>query len=244
MLPTPDTSHLSFSNVYEPSEDSYLVLDALSKTSEISWLHKRFADGSAPLAVEVGTGSGVVLAFVAANAATLIGRDDVLTLGVDISKVACKAASQTIARNAPGALFLGCVEGDLVSSIKNGSVDLLIFNPPYVPSEDVPSMPVDTDELSSSRDSFMHDSNMLELATDGGEDGMEVTNRLLEELPNVLSSRGIAYVLLCAQNKPERVKEGIRQWRTQSVIWEAETVHSSGKQGGWEKLQIVRISRR
>ena len=27
MLPTPDTSHVSFDTIYEPSEDSYLFLD-------------------------------------------------------------------------------------------------------------------------------------------------------------------------------------------------------------------------
>ena len=82
---------------------------------------------------------------------------------------------------------------------------------------------------------------MLALATDGGINGMEVTNALLAQLPQVLhKSRGVAYVLLCAQNKPEMVKQGIRHWGQE---WSAETIHTSGMQGGWEKLQIVRIAR-
>src|SRR5688572_15526847 len=101
MLPTPDTSHVPANLVYEPSEDSYLILDTLSSESERAFLRQRFptrtnlsspADRSsssprevavggapggerpdvttpAPLALEVGTGSGVVSAFLAAHAA-------------------------------------------------------------------------------------------------------------------------------------------------------------------------------
>ena len=69
---------------------------------------------------------------------------------------------------------------------------------------------------------------------------METTNRLLTQIPDVLSERGIAYVLLCAQNKPEDVKARIRAWEGE---WRVETVGESGKKGGWEKLQIVRIWR-
>ena len=63
MLPTPDTSHVPYKRVYEPAEDSYLLLDTLSSAVETEYLQKAFPD-IAPLVVEVGTGSGVVLVFV------------------------------------------------------------------------------------------------------------------------------------------------------------------------------------
>jgi len=70
---------------------------------------------------------------------------------------------------------------------------------------------------------------------------METTDRLIDALPNILSQdRGCAYILLCAQNKPEQVKDNIRKWGSE---WAVETVGSSGKKGGWEKLQIIRIWR-
>lgn len=71
---------------------------------------------------------------------------------------------------------------------------------------------------------------------------METTDRLIEALPVVLSERGLAYILLCAQNKPEEVKERIRVMGGEGK-WKAETVGTSGKQAGWEKLQIVRVWR-
>jgi len=70
---------------------------------------------------------------------------------------------------------------------------------------------------------------------------MEITNKLLDTLPTILSrDRGCAYILLCAQNKPESVKQRIRNWGPE---WRVETVGSSGKKAGWEKLQIIRIWR-
>lgn len=70
---------------------------------------------------------------------------------------------------------------------------------------------------------------------------METTDRLLSQLSEILSpDRGVAYILLCAQNKPEEVKSRIKGWGTG---WAVETVGTSGKKGGWEKLQIIRIWR-
>jgi release factor glutamine methyltransferase len=66
-----------------------------------------------------------------------------------------------------------------------------------------------------------------------------VTNRMLEQIPHILSKgRGVGYMLLCAQNKPDIVKRQIRDWGSG---WQAETVGTSGKKAGWERLHIVRI---
>ena len=136
------------------------------------------------------------------------------------------------------------VNGDLASAIRPHSVDIFIFNPPYVPAE-LPDLTshdkYNTVPEGKTATSFEQDSYLLELSYAGGEDGMVVTDRMLEQLPELLSSdRGVAYVLLCAQNKPEAVKQRIRDW---GPGWMAETVGSSGKKAGWEKLVIVRIWR-
>jgi release factor glutamine methyltransferase len=235
---------VDFDRVYEPAEDSYLLLDTLSSESEKAFLQQRFSTTSiqkSPLVVEIGTGSGVVLSFINAHAHLIFGRSDVFTAGVDVNVHACKATIQTVRlaeeqlseSNSHG-FYLGNTVADLTTALKKGEVDVLVFNPPYVPTPDLPVvLPRDT------LDSFETDSHLLSLSYAGGEDGMEVTNRLLDLLPEVLSQdRGCAYILLCAQNKPEAVKEQIRKW---GEGWRAETVGSSGKKGGWEKLQIVRI---
>ncbi|KAK1917172.1 hypothetical protein P3342_012017 [Pyrenophora teres f. teres] len=251
MLPTPSTSHVCFDRVYEPAEDSYLLLDTLSSASETAYLQNRFGNASSipPLVLEVGVGSGVVLAFVAANAENIFGRHDVLTLGMDINSFACKAAAQTVwgaieEREKDRSVFVDIVNGDLASAIRPHSVDVFIFNPPYVPAElPDPSHHKKYNVIPEGKDttSFEQDSYLLELSYAGGEDGMVVTNRMLDQIPDILSKdRGVAYVLLCAQNKPEMVKQQIRQW---GRGWMAETVGSSGKKAGWEKLVIVRMWR-
>lgn len=251
MLPTPSTSHVCFDRVYEPAEDSYLLLDTLSSPSESAFLSERFEQSSTapPLVLEVGVGSGVVLAFVAANAGSILGRHDVLTLGTDINSFASQAASQTVTtaikekeQKEERSVFLDVVNGDLASAIRPHSIDIFIFNPPYVPAE-LPDFSRHTDynvvPQGKTKTSFEQDSYLLELSYAGGEDGMVVTNRMLEQIPDILSAeRGVGYVLLCAQNKPDIVKQNIRDW---GAGWRAETVGTSGKQAGWEKLHIVRI---
>lgn len=248
MLPTPDTSHVLYSQVYEPAEDSFLLLDTLSSTSETAFLHHRFAapHTPTPLVVEVGTGSGVVIGFVNAQALPVFGTP-ILTAGVDVNSFACAATEATVKKATAETLgthghFLGALRGDLLSPLGAGQVDVLIFNPPYVPTEELP--PQDerlADEGASALGAtarFERDSYLLSLSYAGGKDGMEITDRLIAALPDALSARGCAYLLLCAGNKPEEVKKRIVDFGPE---WRALTVSESGKQAGWEKLQIIRI---
>lgn len=252
MLPTPDTRHVPFERVYEPAEDSYLLLDSLASESESRFLLDRFCNfKSVPLVVEVGTGSGVVLAFVASNTEKIFGRRDVLFAGTDVNSFACLAARET-AQNAVKdytdphgqGIFLDTIRVDLTQSFRKGGIDVLIFNPPYVPTEDLP----DISDLSSSRTpahnsqtTFEQDTFLLSLSYSGGRDGMETTSRLLSQLPDILNpTTGVAYILLCAQNNPARVMQDIKTW---GPGWSVATVGHSGRTGGWEKLQILRIFR-
>lgn len=279
MLPTPDTSHIPTSLVYDPVEDSYLLLDTFSSTTETTFLRNHFfpptppsvsqtpdllppasarhAIRAIPLVLELGSGSGVVSAFLAANAQHIFGGS-VLCACTDLNPHACRATAETIRKELlrkreeereqkeqeAAGLFIGVCNADLEGPWVKGAVDVLVFNPPYVPTPDIPSRP-DTmgDQLLHEKDrhvGFEEEEYYLGLAYAGGNDGMEVTNRLIERLPDILSARGCAYIVLCAQNHPEEVKGRIRQMGSE---WRAETVGSSGKKAGWEKLQIMRAWR-
>ena len=266
MLPTPSTSHVNLNRIYEPAEDSFLLLDTLSSPLETRFLKQRFGgaaghngQSACPIVVEVGTGSGIVLAFIAAQAKVIFGREDLITLGTDLNEYACRAAKQTVwqayedtnisKHTPPPASLSSMLCADLASPLRLGIADVLIFNPPYVPSPDAPGVgPVnftaahmslaDGRELTSS---FEHDSHLLSLSYAGGFEGMEVTNKLLEELPSFLcKKRGVAYILLCQQNRPELVIQKVRKW---GVEWNVDTVARSGNKAGWEKLVILRIWR-
>ena len=250
MLPTPSTSHVNYNQIYEPAEDSFLLLDTLSSPTETEFLRARFrGDYPSPLVLEVGTGSGVVLAFITAQADRIFGRSDVATLGVDVNSFACAATRETVSltvREAtnggavPG-LFLDSVASDLTATMKPRSVDILVFNPPYVPSGEAPRMPTSAQEEFFNT-TFDQDTYLLSLSTDGGADGMETTNRLLGQLPDILSERGLAYILLSASNRPDQVVARIKAWTcVRNAEWKAERVASSGNKAGWEKLCVVRI---
>lgn len=260
MLPTPSTFHVNTDRVYEPAEDSFLLLDTLSSPSEVRFLKNRFLRGAtdsqvphSPVILEVGTGSGVVLAFLTAHAYEIFGRADVLSLGTDVNPFACQATEQTVLQACRDESRdfknkkdikernlkhhpLAILNADLTTPIRSGMVDVLIFNPPYVPTSEVP-LPATADTGSSA---FQYESHLLALSYAGGVHGMEVTNKLLEQIPRVLSpERGLAYILLCEQNKPEEVIRRIRQW---GPVWAVTLVGDSGKTGAWEKLKIIRIS--
>ncbi|KAL8780056.1 MAG: hypothetical protein Q9213_006646 [Squamulea squamosa] len=237
----------------------------ISSAAEVSFLQKRFGLRSrwpnngpktpSPLIAEVGTGSGVVLAFITAHAQTLFGRSDILSLGIDINHYACRASIQTVEKacqditdslqavsgSMDTGLLLTSIDGNLTSAIRSGVVDVLVFNPPYVPTCNAPAATAADGANEDRQTDLDADSDLLSLSYAGGVDGMEVTNRLLDQLPSVLDAhRGVAYLLLCKQNKPDMVAQRIRQWGYQ---WTVDVVGRSGKQGGWEKLQILRIFR-
>ncbi|KHJ34956.1 putative n -glutamine methyltransferase mtq2 [Erysiphe necator] len=249
MIPTPSTSHVPYEKVYEPAEDSFLFLDTLSSDSEKAFLKNRFNQANdssninckTPLVVEVGSGSGIVISFVHAHCETILGRTDVLTAGIDVNIHACKATEKTVSvaelQSVSHGFYLGNILGDLTMFLKPKQVDLLIFNPPYVPTPELPTIPMsDKGDVNMSDNSYL-----LSLSFSGGHDGMEITDRLLNYLPELLSPEyGCAYLLLCAQNKPEKVKNMIQNSGNGFLV---KTVGVSGKYAGWEKLQIIRIWR-
>jgi release factor glutamine methyltransferase len=260
MLDTPDTAHVNFNRIYEPAEDSFFLLDTLSSPSETAFLQNRFLNSTnsssnstngaqdSILLVEAGPGSGVVLAFLTAHATEIFGDGKrVASLGVDVNEYACQATAHTVekARRAKRssskgervpAVFMDAVNGDLLTCLRSNSIDVLIFNPPYVPTEETPVGI--RQSLNSSLSSFETDSKLLALSYAGGPDGMETTDRLLLDVPRALKAhRGIAYVLLCARNKPTEVMSIVNtSWGNG---WTAEL--AAERKAGWERLFIVRI---
>ena len=104
--------------VYEPSEDTFLLLDAL------------FADRAAlrtsRVIVEIGPGSGVVSTYLAKLTSNKV-------LAVDVNAAACDLTKRTAEANEQR---VDVMRGDLCGALRSRSVDALVFNPPYVPTAD------------------------------------------------------------------------------------------------------------
>lgn len=185
MLRTPNYSHLSkrySEDVYEPAEDTFLLLDALE--SDMQFLHQLRPS----LCLEIGTGSGIVLT----SLATIIGKSAVY-FATDINPRAADCAMETGALNG---VDFDVVIDDLGRSMLprlRGMVDVLLFNPPYVvtPSSEVGSQFIDA-------------------AWAGGVDGREVIDKFLPTAVNLMSEIGVFYMVLIDKNKPDEICRTLR----------------------------------
>ncbi|KAJ1457138.1 methylase [Pelagophyceae sp. CCMP2097] len=188
---TPCVEHLgleAWQCVYEPSEDTFLLLDALH--GDASLLR------SARLVVEIGPGSGTVTTFVS----RLINRA-AMHLAVDVNRAACDATTSTAIANGVGAR-VEVVQGDLLSGLRlRGKVDALIFNPPYVPT--------DSTEVAS---------DGIEAAWAGGLRGREVVDRLLPHVSEWLADCGAFYLVVVDENDPREIMAALAKQSLRAEI--------------------------
>ncbi|CAN7998948.1 unnamed protein product [Ixodes hexagonus] len=165
------------SNVYEPAEDSFLLIDALEK--EIKGILSR----KPTICLEVGSGSGIVSAAVA----RALGNTCYF-LATDINPRAAEMTRRTGQSNGVNVEpVLMDLTGSFVGRL-DGQVDLLIFNPPYVvtPSEEVRG-------------------SQLMRSWAGGKDGREVIDRFNPLVPKLLSPRGLYFLLVIKENNPDQI---------------------------------------
>ena len=100
-------------NVYIPAEDSYLLADNL-----------QIEKGQSVL--EIGTGSGIVAMY----ASRLTDRITVTDINFD----ACELARKNFEDN--GIDGIEILWGNMFEVVKNRKFDVILFNTPYLPTED------------------------------------------------------------------------------------------------------------
>jgi release factor glutamine methyltransferase len=124
-----------------------------------------------PLVIDVGTGSGCIACAVAAE------RGDVRVVGLDVAPRAVALARANVA--ALGLSRRVTVEvSDLFGALAAVRADVIVSNPPYLPSRVIESLPPEVRH---------HDPR---LALDGGPDGLDVIRRLVDAAPRWLASGG------------------------------------------------------
>jgi release factor glutamine methyltransferase len=104
-------------DVYDPAEDSFLLLESLT-------IHP------GDTILELGTGCGLIALECARRGATVVCTD--------INPSAVQLTSRNIKRNRP--LLKGTIDirqGDLFSVLKDVELfDVIVFNPPYLPTKE------------------------------------------------------------------------------------------------------------
>lgn len=120
--------------------------------------------------VDVGTGSGCIAVALAVH------LPEVNVYAIDISSAALAVARRNVERHeVSGRVRL--MAGDMLSP-RPGPVDLIVSNPPYIPTGKCGALPI------SVRD---HEPR---LALDGGTEGLDMIQQLFAEAPAVLHSDG------------------------------------------------------
>ncbi|MFA4957679.1 MAG: HemK2/MTQ2 family protein methyltransferase [Candidatus Methanoperedens sp.] len=156
-----NTSIKIIPHVYEPCEDSFLLAQAALSIIQNS-----------ENILEVGCGSGIISASIKNNTHARI-------TGIDINPHAAKCTKEN---------GIDAIRGDLLSCIK-GKFDIIIFNPPYLPTNDKERT-----------------SDWINVALDGGSDGREIINRFLEKASHHLVDNGRILMLVSSFTGIEEVK--------------------------------------
>ncbi|PCH33325.1 putative methylase [Wolfiporia cocos MD-104 SS10] len=217
MIPTPDLSHLAredYQHVYEPAEDTFILLDALEQDAE------ELQKMKPSICLEIGPGSGCVSSFVG----SIVGASASLYLSCDINSRACHCTKRTGDQNKiPLEPINSSLAGPLALRLRR-AVDVLLFNPPYVPTH-------------------ANEAGDAQCGADiagswaGGADGMQVTNVLLEQVDELLSPVGRFYLVAVKQNDVP----GICQRMTREYGFRCEVTLQ--RRAGGEHLFVIRISR-
>ena len=158
-------------NVYIPAEDSYLLADNLE-----------IKQGQSVL--EIGTGSGIVAMY--ASRLT-----DNITV-TDINFDACELSRKNFEDN--GIENIEILFGNLFEPVKNRKFDVILFNTPYLPTEE---------------DEVLDDT--INYAFDGGLNGRKVIDLFLNEVGNHLNDNGIVQIIQSSLSGNEETLEKLDQ---------------------------------
>lgn len=190
-METPYTTHITsedFKYVYEPAEDSFLLLDALE--ADLPYL----AASKPAVCVEIGSGSGVIITALSK------ALSDSVCFATDINPRACATTKATAEHNRG---TLNVINMDLVSAFVPRSIDVLVFNPPYVITPD--------DELAIDAGDQMLVNEKIIKTWAGGNLGRRIMDRVFDKLDTILSPKGVAYILVIEDNKPKEIVRDLKK---------------------------------
>lgn len=165
--------------VYQPAEDTRLLCE-----TAVSRVH------GDDRVLEVGTGSGYV-------ADTIASESDARVIATDISPLAVREAADRVrvvvgaaGGDVAGSGRVEVVRADLFAPFRDASFDVVLCNPPYLPTD--PDVEWD---------------DWMERALSGGPDGRRLVDPFVDGVARVLRTGGRALLLISTLTDPAAVEE-------------------------------------
>ena len=122
--------------------------------------------------LDLCTGSGIIATIIAKNTDAKVFASDVSTSALSVAKKNAEAHGAKVK----------FIESDLFKNIKKEKFDIIISNPPYIPSKDILAL---EDEVKK---------NDPLISLDGGEDGLYFYREIIKAAPDYLNKNG--YIML------------------------------------------------
>ena len=169
---------------YKPSDDTFLLAERLQNASGRS-------------AMEIGTGSGYICELLKTRFNTVVATD------IDLNAI--KQAKEKV----DGVTFVCCDSSYAISNIR---FDLIVMNPPYLPSDEIKDATVD-----------------------GGRDGIEVTTKMVSDSIRLLHSSGRILIVASSLANYKMLIERLREMGLNTSI-------ISKKKLVFEEIMILQAS--
>jgi release factor glutamine methyltransferase len=195
-----------FLNVYEPAEDTFLMIDTLNLEKESIFAHikNKIQNNSKEVlnTVEVGCGSGLVSATLVKMIKEIIIPDLSADFTfkhycLDVNKDALEL-TKNLMKSYSLDNHVEVLESNLFSYFQEKNIDVkfdvIVFNPPYVTT--------DEEEFS-----IALQKKDISAAWAGGKSGSEVIYKFIENLENFITKPDtVVYLLLSEENEYEEIQ--------------------------------------
>ncbi len=178
--------------VYEPAEDTFLLADNL----EVERMSR---------ALEIGTGTGLI--------AILTSRKARMVIATDVNPHALDCTLKNIIANKAYNVELRM--GDLFEPVKDEKFDLILFNTPYLPTEEDETV---CDELDA--------------AWNGGPSGRDVIDRFLDGVKDHLNPGGKVQLVQSSLSDNEETLEKLEELGFKASI-------TAREKGFFEEMVVI-----